>query len=79
MSETQQLPECMKICFLALYNTTNEIANEIQKEKGCGNPLLPHLKEVVLLVKYLLFFQSCGTYCLVKLILLFFFIVDRFL
>ncbi|KAL4655201.1 hypothetical protein ACB092_01G433400 [Castanea dentata] len=42
--ETQQLPECMKICFLALYNTTNEIANEIQKEKG-WNQLLPHLKK----------------------------------
>jgi hypothetical protein len=37
----------MKICFLALYNTTNEIANEMQKETG-GNQLLPHLKEVVL-------------------------------
>jgi hypothetical protein len=57
VSETQQLPKCMKICFLALYNTTNEIANEIQKEKGCCNPLLPHLKEVVLLVlKYFFFF-----------------------
>ncbi|GMY37108.1 (E,E)-alpha-farnesene synthase-like isoform X1 [Fagus crenata] len=45
VNATQQLPECMKICFLALYNTTNEIANEMQKETG-GNQLLPHLKEV---------------------------------
>ncbi|KAM3749479.1 hypothetical protein ACB098_05G188300 [Castanea mollissima] len=45
VSETQQLPECMKTCFLALYNTTNEIANEIQKEKGAWNQVLPHLKK----------------------------------
>ncbi|XP_023876737.2 (E,E)-alpha-farnesene synthase isoform X1 [Quercus suber] len=45
VSETQQLPECMKTCFLALYNTTNEIANEIQKEKGTWNQVLPHLKK----------------------------------
>ncbi|XP_059439290.1 alpha-farnesene synthase-like [Corylus avellana] len=43
--ETQELPECMKICFLALYNTTNELANEIQTGKR-GNQLLPHLKKV---------------------------------
>ncbi|XP_059439292.1 (E,E)-alpha-farnesene synthase-like [Corylus avellana] len=43
--ETQELPECMKICFLALYNTTNEFANEIQTEKR-GNQLLLHLKKV---------------------------------
>ncbi|KAK4538973.1 hypothetical protein RGQ29_032093 [Quercus rubra] len=45
VSETQQLPACMKTCFLALYNTTNEIANEIQKEKGAWNQVLPHLKK----------------------------------
>ncbi|XP_065635555.1 (E,E)-alpha-farnesene synthase [Quercus suber] len=45
VSETQQLPECMKTCFLPLYSTTNEIANEIQKEKGAWNQVLPHLKK----------------------------------
>ncbi|KAF3965016.1 hypothetical protein CMV_010758 [Castanea mollissima] len=45
VSETQQLPECMKTCFLALYNTTNEIANEIQEKKGAWNQVLPHLKK----------------------------------
>ncbi|XP_075664510.1 (E,E)-alpha-farnesene synthase-like [Castanea sativa] len=45
VSETQQLPVCMKTCFLALYNTTNEIANEIQKEKDAWNHVLPHLKK----------------------------------
>lgn len=32
--EDGQLPECMRICFRALVTTTNEIANDIQKEKG---------------------------------------------
>ncbi|KAE8077883.1 hypothetical protein FH972_016401 [Carpinus fangiana] len=45
VTETQELPECMKICFLALYNTTNELDNEIQKKKY-WNQLLPHLKKV---------------------------------
>ncbi|PNY00011.1 myrcene synthase [Trifolium pratense] len=30
----EQLPEYMKICYMALYNTTNEIAYRIQKEHG---------------------------------------------
>lgn len=42
---TQNLPECMKICFQTLYDTTNEIAYEIQKEKGWDS-VLPHLQEV---------------------------------
>ncbi|GLT83141.1 hypothetical protein SLE2022_014500 [Rubroshorea leprosula] len=41
--EIQQLPECMKICFQALYNVTNESACEIQEDKG--------LEQVVLLLK----------------------------
>ncbi|KAG6691486.1 hypothetical protein I3842_10G065700 [Carya illinoinensis] len=45
--ETQQLPECMKTCFLALYNTVNEFVNEVQREKGWDQLLLPHLKKVV--------------------------------
>ncbi|KAL7213323.1 hypothetical protein ACSBR2_015939 [Camellia fascicularis] len=44
--EIQQLPECMKICFQALYNTTNEVAHEIQKEKGWKNSILPYLHKV---------------------------------
>ena len=37
----------MKTCLLALYNIANEIANEIQKEKGVWNQVLPHLKKGV--------------------------------
>ncbi|KAK7843594.1 (E,E)-alpha-farnesene synthase [Quercus suber] len=44
VSETQQLPECMKTCFLPLYSTTNEIANEIQKEKDFCNGLFVEAK-----------------------------------
>nr|WCL15130.1 terpene synthase HlTPS3 [Humulus lupulus] len=43
--ETQKLPECMKICFQALYDTTCEIAEEIENENGCKLVLLPHLKK----------------------------------
>ncbi|KAM5588557.1 hypothetical protein ABKV19_006823 [Rosa sericea] len=43
--ETEQLPECMKICFQVLYNTTCEIAYEIEEEKG-RNQVLPHLSKV---------------------------------
>ncbi|OVA11642.1 Terpene synthase [Macleaya cordata] len=39
--ETQKLPHYMKICFLALYNTANEMAFEILKEKDCD--VLPYL------------------------------------
>ncbi|KAK7272320.1 hypothetical protein RJT34_28836 [Clitoria ternatea] len=30
----EDLPEYMKVCYMALYNTTNEIAYRIQKEQG---------------------------------------------
>lgn len=30
----EELPEYMKICYMALYNTTHEIAYRIQKEHG---------------------------------------------
>ncbi|XP_062013371.1 (E,E)-alpha-farnesene synthase-like [Rosa rugosa] len=43
--ETEQLPECMKICFQVLYNTTCEIAYEIEEENG-WNQVLPHLRKV---------------------------------
>ncbi|CAL5410998.1 unnamed protein product [Camellia sinensis] len=36
----------MKICFQALYNTTNEVAYEIQEEKGWKNSVLPYLHKV---------------------------------
>lgn len=44
--EVKDLPECMKICFWTLFNTTDEIAVEIQKEKG-WNSVLPHLQKAV--------------------------------
>ncbi|KAL0012518.1 hypothetical protein SO802_007626 [Lithocarpus litseifolius] len=44
VSETQHLPECLKNCFLALYNTVNDIANEIQKEKDFCNALFVEAK-----------------------------------
>ncbi|KAG2684191.1 hypothetical protein I3760_10G065500 [Carya illinoinensis] len=45
VSETKPLPECMKICFQALYNMTNDFVDEIQREKG-WDQLLPHVKKV---------------------------------
>ncbi|WJX69132.1 putative terpene synthase 11 [Trifolium repens] len=38
----EQLPEYMKICYMALYNTTNEITYRIQKEHGLT--VVSHLK-----------------------------------
>ncbi|CAL9072876.1 unnamed protein product, partial [Musa acuminata var. zebrina] len=38
-----KLPEYMRICFLALFNTTNDIAYNVQKEKGLD--IIPHLKK----------------------------------
>ena len=40
-----QLPEYMKICFLALFNSSNEIAYDILKEKGYN--IIPHLRKTV--------------------------------
>lgn len=45
---TKDLPTCMQICFQALYDTINETAYEIQKEKG-WDLVLPHLQQVVIL------------------------------
>ncbi|RWR97873.1 E-beta-ocimene/myrcene synthase [Cinnamomum micranthum f. kanehirae] len=36
-----RLPEYMKICFLALYNTTNEMGYEVLKDQGIN--IIPHL------------------------------------
>ncbi|PQQ16943.1 (E E)-alpha-farnesene synthase-like isoform X1 [Prunus yedoensis var. nudiflora] len=41
---TEQLPECMKICFQVLYNTTCDFAHEIEEESG-WNLALPHLSK----------------------------------
>ncbi|KAF7144461.1 hypothetical protein RHSIM_Rhsim04G0059800 [Rhododendron simsii] len=38
----ETLPDYMKLCFLALYNTTNEMAYDILKQKGVN--IIPHLK-----------------------------------
>ncbi|KAK4858806.1 hypothetical protein QYF36_022337 [Acer negundo] len=43
--EIQHLPEYMKIFFQALHDTINEMADEIQHEKG-WNKVLPYLKKV---------------------------------
>lgn len=40
-SATENLPEYMKICYLALYNTVNEMGYNIQKE---GVNIIPYLK-----------------------------------
>ncbi|KAK9155919.1 hypothetical protein Sjap_003399 [Stephania japonica] len=40
----EKLPDYMKICFLALYNTTNEMVYTAMKENGCNN-ILPHLNK----------------------------------
>ncbi|XP_058210688.1 tricyclene synthase EBOS, chloroplastic-like isoform X2 [Rhododendron vialii] len=37
----ETLPDYMKLCFLALYNTTNEIAYDILKQKGVN--IIPYL------------------------------------
>ncbi|XXG83142.1 hypothetical protein AAC387_Pa10g0967 [Persea americana] len=40
----EQLPEYMKICYLALYNTSNDIAYEALKEEGLD--VIPYLRKV---------------------------------
>lgn len=41
----EALPEYMKICYMALYNTTNEICYKVLKENGWS--VLPYLKSTV--------------------------------
>ncbi|KAK6149810.1 hypothetical protein DH2020_017335 [Rehmannia glutinosa] len=43
--EIQELPEAIKRCFWALYDTANDIDHEIQKVKGWKS-VLPHLKKM---------------------------------
>ncbi|XP_077242145.1 (3S,6E)-nerolidol synthase 1-like [Tasmannia lanceolata] len=38
VTEIERLPRYMKICFMALYNITNEISDKVQKEHG-WNPI----------------------------------------
>lgn len=42
LSAMEVLPEYMKICYMALYNTTNEIGYRVLKEHGWS--IVPHLK-----------------------------------
>ncbi|KAK3003871.1 hypothetical protein RJ639_019211 [Escallonia herrerae] len=44
--QMEQLPDCMKICFLALYNFVNEMAYDVMKEQGPY--IIPYLRKVVL-------------------------------
>ncbi|KAF5183601.1 Myrcene synthase protein [Thalictrum thalictroides] len=44
LREIEQLPDYMRICYLALFNTTNDIAYTKYKEHGFD--ILPHLKKV---------------------------------
>ncbi|XP_022716040.1 alpha-farnesene synthase-like [Durio zibethinus] len=44
-SKIQQLPECMKMCFQALYDITNEIAYDIQELNGWNVQALLHLRK----------------------------------
>lgn len=41
----QDLPDYMKIAFLALCNTTNELAYDILKEKGLD--IIPYMRKAV--------------------------------
>ena len=49
----EQLPDYMKICYMALYNTTNEIAYEVLKQHGFC--VASHLKRTVLDLNYIKF------------------------
>lgn len=41
----EDLPEYMRICYMALYNTTNEIAYRVQKDHGLT--VVAHFKRTV--------------------------------
>lgn len=41
----ETLPEYMKICYMALYNTTNDICYTVLKDTG--RTVLPYLKATV--------------------------------
>lgn len=50
------MPEYMKVCFLALYNTINEMAYEALKDQGQN--ILPHLTKAVSEWKWLFFLSE---------------------
>ncbi|CAL5356722.1 unnamed protein product [Camellia sinensis] len=52
ISAMEQLPDYMKICFLALFNSINEMAYDALKEQGLH--IILHLKKVDLCKSYLL-------------------------
>lgn len=45
LSEIEQLPEYMKVCYMALYNTNNEICDKVLKERGLS--VQPFLRNTV--------------------------------
>ena len=51
----EQLPDYMKICYLSLFNTTNEMAYHILKQQGIN--VLPYLTKQVKLQSSLLLFS----------------------
>lgn len=59
----KQLPNYMKICFLALYNAVNEMAYDILKEQG--SDVVLHLKKALI---YL--FSYCDYGVLVYMLLI---------
>ena len=47
-NEVKCLPECIQICFRALYDTVEEIYAEIDdQQKGCQHSAFPSLKQGV--------------------------------
>ena len=57
-----QLPEYMKICFLALFNSTNEMAYDALKEHG--SHIVSYLKKAVSSTYSFNFFETLSL-CLV--------------
>ena len=57
-----QLPEYMKICFLALYNTINEMAYDLLKEKG--SHVIAYLSKSVI---FIFIPNSCVTFFLFEI------------
>ncbi|XP_049357157.1 alpha-farnesene synthase-like [Solanum verrucosum] len=44
--EVEELPSCMQICFRKLYDTTNDVALEIEQQKGWNFPVSTYLQKV---------------------------------
>ena len=45
IGEIEKLPEYMKICYVALYNTINDVGYKVLKEYGWF--IIPHLRKTV--------------------------------